>query len=108
MLLVTTTAPDEATAQRLATALVEARLAACVQVSGPVTSTYRWRGAVETGPEWLLTAKTTEERWAEIERLVTELHPYETPELIATPIAHASAAYGAWVREEVRGGTETK
>ncbi len=101
MLQVTTTAPDEAMAQRLAAALVESRLAACVQVSGPITSTYRWRGAVESGQEWLCTAKTTEACWPGIERLVAEHHPYDTPELIATPITHASAAYEAWLREAV-------
>ena len=101
MLIVTTTAPDEATARQIAKALVESRLAACVQVSGPITSVYRWQGAVETSPEWLCTAKTTEACWPGIERLVAEHHPYDTPELIATPIAHASAGYGAWLREQV-------
>lgn len=100
MLIVTTTTPYEETARVLAKALVESRLAACVQVSGPITSTYRWQGAVETSQEWLCTAKTTEACWPGIERLVSEHHPYDTPELIATPITHASAAYAAWLREE--------
>lgn len=101
MLLVTTTAPDRATADAIAAALVDRRLAACVQVSGPITSVYRWQGAVETSEEWLCTAKTTDERWEAIEALIAELHPYETPELVATPITQASAAYAAWVRNEV-------
>lgn len=101
MLLVTTTAPDRATADAIAAALVDRRLAACVQVSGPITSVYRWQGAVETSQEWLCTAKTTAQRWEAIEALVAELHPYETPELVATPITQASAAYAAWVRNEV-------
>lgn len=100
MLLVTTTTPNEATARQIAEALVESRLAACVQVSGPITSVYRWQGAVETSQEWLCAAKTTEACWPGIERLVAEHHPYDTPELIATPITHASAGYAAWVREE--------
>ncbi|TWU00724.1 Divalent-cation tolerance protein CutA [Botrimarina colliarenosi] len=101
MILVATTTPDRATADAIAAALVEQRLAACVQISGPITSVYRWEGAVETGQEWLCTAKTTAERWLEVERLVTELHPYETPELIATPITHASPVYAEWLREQV-------
>lgn len=101
MLLATTTTPDRATADAIATALVEKRLAACVQVSGPITSVYRWRGAVETSQEWLCTAKTTAERWHELMAVVLELHPYETPELTATPVDQASEAYEAWVRAEV-------
>lgn len=101
MLCVTTTTGDHAVALRIATELVDRRLAACVQVSGPVTSVYRWQGAVETSQEWLCTAKTTNEHWPAIERLVGELHPYDTPELIATPITQVSDAYSAWLQAEV-------
>lgn len=100
MLLVTTTIPDEATARAIAAALVERRLAACVQVSGPIASTYRWQGAVESATEWVCTAKTTAERWEALEQAVRELHPYETPEIVATTITHASAAYAEWVEQE--------
>jgi len=101
MLLATTTTPDRATADAIAAALVEKRLAACVQVSGPITSVYRWQGAVETSQEWLCTAKTTAERWRELMELVLAMHPYETPEIIATPIDQASDAYEVWVRGAV-------
>lgn len=101
MLLATTTTPDRATADAIAAALVEKRLAACVQISGPITSVYRWKDSVATSEEWLCTAKTTVERWHELMALVQELHPYETPEIIATPIDQASEAYEVWVRGEV-------
>ena len=101
MITITTTTGDHSTAERIATELVDRGLAACVQISGPVTSTYRWQGKVETAEEWICTAKSTEEKFAEIEAMITELHPYDTPELIATPITHASAAYERWLRGEV-------
>jgi len=103
MLIVCTTIDDDALARRLADELVQRRLAACVQVTGPMTSVYRWRDGVEQATEWLLTAKTTEAAWPELERAVAELHPYETPELVATRVEHASAAYAAWVDGAVGG-----
>jgi len=101
MLTVATTTADRDDAVRIASALVDRRLAACCQVSGPITSVYRWEGRVETAQEWLCTAKTTAERWPDLEAAVRELHPYDTPELIATPITQASPAYAAWLRAEV-------
>ncbi len=101
MLIVTTTTGDHSTAQRIATELVDRKLAACVQTSGPITSTYRWQGKVETSEEWICTAKTVKEHFPEIESLIGKLHPYDTPELIGTPIVHASAAYEKWLRAEV-------
>lgn len=101
MLQVTTTTGDRELAERIARTLVERRLAACVQIGGPITSVYRWQGAIETAEEYTCTAKTIEERFAEVEAVVAELHPYDTPELIATPITHASAAYAAWLRDQV-------
>lgn len=101
MLCISTTTGDHAIALRIATELVDRRLAACVQIAGPITSVYRWQGAVETSQEWLCTAKTTAENWSAIERLIEELHPYDTPELIATPIERASDAYEAWLREQI-------
>ncbi|TWT46857.1 divalent-cation tolerance protein CutA [Botrimarina hoheduenensis] len=100
LLLVTTTAPDRATADRLARVLVERRLAACVQVAGPLHSTYRWQGVIESAEEWQVTAKTLPACFAALSAALHELHPYETPELIATPVTEVSAAYAAWVAEE--------
>lgn len=101
MITITTTTGDHSTAERIATELVDRGLAACVQISGPVTSTYRWQGKVETAEEWICTAKTTKETFAEIDQLIAEIHPYDTPELIAIPITHASSAYEEWLREQI-------
>ncbi|MEN1678354.1 MAG: divalent-cation tolerance protein CutA [Planctomycetota bacterium] len=102
--IVTTTTGDRAVADRIATELVDRQLAACVQVSGPIESTYRWEGRVERGSEWLCTAKTTAARFGEIERLVHDLHPYDVPELIVTPILDGSDAYLEWVRSQAANG----
>lgn len=106
LLQVTTTTGDRDTAQRIATELVDRRLAACVQVSAPIESTYRWRGNIERCEEWLCTAKTTADRFPAIEQLVAALHPYDVPELIATPIVGGSAAYLEWLRSEVAPPTD--
>lgn len=101
-LQVTTTVASRADADRLAHDLVEARLAACVQVLGPVRSTYRWRGAVESADEWMCLVKTTDERYAELAGRVRELHGYETPEITAVPIGPGDADYLAWIDAETR------
>jgi len=97
-----TTFERQVEAERLATALVERRLAACVQIVGPIQSTYRWQGQIETAEEWLCLIKTRRELWEEVQRAIVELHPYETPEIIATPIAEGSKAYLDWVAEETQ------
>jgi periplasmic divalent cation tolerance protein len=98
---ITTTTGTREVAERIAVELVSRRLAACVQVSGPIQSTFRWQGAVETAEEWLCTAKTGNEQMEAIEKLVKELHPYEVPELIATPIVGGSEAYLKWLGEQL-------
>jgi periplasmic divalent cation tolerance protein len=99
---VTTTVPTQADAERIAAVLVEARLAACVQVAGPIASTYRWQGAVEQATEWYCHCKTTRARYPALEARLRELHPYEIPEIIAVPIVAALPAYLAWIEECVR------
>ncbi len=76
------------------------RLAACVQVLGPITSTYRWQGKIETGSEWLCVVKSREERYDELERAIRSLHPYEVPEILATPVTAGNPAYLAWLEAE--------
>ncbi len=98
---VMTAAGSEEEAERVAAALVERRLAACVQVVGPVRSTYRWQGSVESAREWLCLAKTTAERYPEVEAAIRELHSYEEPEIVAIPIVAGSTGYLAWVDESV-------
>jgi periplasmic divalent cation tolerance protein len=93
------TAPDETVARGLAGALVEARLAACVNLVAGVRSVYRWEGAVEEQAEILLVVKTRAAHAGELERLVRERHPYQVPELLRLPVLGGSAPYLAWLRE---------
>ncbi len=96
-----TTLDSEAAASRLADTLVAEQLAACVQVLGPVRSTYRWQGAIEHANEWLCLVKTTEAALPLLLPRLKELHPYETPEIIVTPVIGGDAEYLDWVREAV-------
>jgi periplasmic divalent cation tolerance protein len=83
--------------------LVVGRLAACVQVEGPVSSTYRWQTAIETADEWRCTCKTTLERRDACIGAIVGGHPYETPQITVVPLA-VTAGYAAWVRESVGPG----
>jgi len=100
-LQVLTTVGSEEDAERISIALVERRLAACVQTVGPLESRYRWQGKVETAREWQCLAKTEAARYPEVEAAIRELHPYDEPEILATPIVAGSAGYLAWVSENV-------
>jgi periplasmic divalent cation tolerance protein len=99
-LLVLTNVPDEALAAKLAQALIEARLAACVNVLAGCRSIYRWQGEVETADEVPLLIKTTVARYPEVEALVRAHHPYAVPELIAVPITHGLPAWLDWLALE--------
>lgn len=99
------TCPDEGTARRIASALVDERLAACVNIVPDMTSIYRWQGAVETASECLLIIKTRGGRMAELERRLAELHPYDVPELVTVAVADGSPAYLRWVVEETESFT---
>ncbi|GAA1500264.1 divalent cation tolerance protein CutA [Streptomyces synnematoformans] len=103
-LTVLTTADAREKAEALARGAVEARLAACAQVSAPVTSVYRWEGAVEESTEWQVLLKTTTARYAELEAHLRAAHDYDEPEIIATPVTHGSAGYLAWVADETAAG----
>jgi periplasmic divalent cation tolerance protein len=98
---VSTTIDTESGAQAIATALVERRLAACAQASGPVRSVYRWQGAVERADEWLCTAKTRDALFPQVESAIRELHSYACPEIIAVPIVDGSEAYFKWLDEQL-------
>jgi len=103
--LTTVSSRDEA--NRIAQALVEKRLAACVQVMGPIQSTYHWQGAVETSQEWLCVAKSRRELYDRIEQAIREVHSYQVPEILALPIAAAGADYLKWLDEEVEWKTQS-
>ena len=102
---VVTTTEHREDAERIARTLVEERLAACVQVVGPISSTYRWRGAVETAQEWQCWVKSRRDLYDEVEKAIRRLHPYEVPEILAIPVLAGNAGYLAWLDGEVKRGT---
>ena len=104
-LLVLTNLPDRTAAERLADALVEKRLAACVNILAPCRSVYRWQGAVQHDEEHPLLIKTSADRYAALEAAIRAGHPYELPEIIAVPIERGLAAYLEWVATETSAGT---
>ena len=99
-LLVITNCPDEDVANAIALAVVEAQLAACVNILPRVQSVYRWQGAVESASEIPLLIKCTAAAYPALEALIAERHPYDVPEIVALPIAHGLPAYLNWVAAE--------
>src|SRR5574343_2026881 len=98
--LVITNCPDEETANRIALAVVEEKLAACVHILPRVQSIYRWQGAVESAVEVPLLIKTTAAAYPALEAAIRERHPYEVPEIIALPITAGLPAYVNWLAAE--------
>ncbi|MFM9887704.1 MAG: divalent-cation tolerance protein CutA [Burkholderiales bacterium] len=103
-LLVLTNLPDQAIAEQMARHVVETQVAACVNILAPCRSVYRWQGAVEEASEIPLLIKTTPDRYADLERAIKSMHPYDVPEIIAIPIAGGWPPYLAWVDEASRPG----
>jgi periplasmic divalent cation tolerance protein len=99
-LLVLTNCPDEEAANTIALAIVEARLAACVNILPRVQSIYRWQGRVESATEIPLLIKSTAASYPALQETICALHPYEIPEIIALPIGRGLPAYLNWVAEE--------
>ncbi|MEW5780875.1 MAG: divalent-cation tolerance protein CutA [Pseudomonadota bacterium] len=104
-LLVITNLPDSYSAHALAGALIEARLAACVNILAPCRSVYRWQGKTENAEEVPVLIKTSAARYAALEAAIRARHPYELPEIIAVPIAHGLPEYLAWVASETTEST---
>lgn len=100
--LATTTTAKAEDARKIAAQLVEAKLAACVQIVEPITSVYRWQGKIESEQEILLIIKSTQDLISRIAELLDEIHPYEIPELIAAPIIEGSASYLSWLENSVQ------
>lgn len=100
VLLVLTHLPDREAALQFASAVIEARVAACVNVLSACTSVYHWQGAVENAEEIPLLIKTTSARYAALEAAIRRLHPYELPEIIAVPLAQGLPGYLQWVENE--------
>jgi periplasmic divalent cation tolerance protein len=96
-LVVFCTCADEAEALRIANTLVEARLAACVNILPALQSIYRWQDSIEQAREILLLIKTTQDRFAAVRDHISGLHSYDTPEIVAVPVVEGSAKYLAWL-----------
>ncbi len=100
-IVVQTTTSSQADAEQLAEVVVEHGLAGCVQITGPITSVYRWQDAVQKDEEFLLSIKTTEQAFTPLADLIRKHHRYEVPELIALPVAHGASDYLAWLAKQV-------
>lgn len=101
-IVVLTTTEKKKDAERIAENLVEKKLAACVQVLGPINSVYRWKGKVEKAEEWLCLIKSRKSLYPEIEQAIKLMHPYEVPEIIALPVSEGSADYLSWLGKETK------
>ena len=95
--LIFCTCPDQNTAENMAGHLVDESLAACVNIVPGITSIYQWKGKREKESEWLLLIKTRDEVYSSLEKRITELHPYELPEIISVPINSGLPAYLDWI-----------
>jgi len=102
VLIVLTNLPDRESADALAKALVEKRVAACVNLLSPCRSVYRWKGEIEREEEHPVLIKTTEAAYPALEAAIREAHPYELPEIVAVPVVRGFTAYLDWVVEETK------
>lgn len=100
-LLITTTFERRDDAEKMGRMLLEKRLIACAQVSGPVSSSYWWQGRIVSSEEYVLTMKSNEAWYRELEQAICASHPYETPEIVATAISRVSAGYHQWLEAEL-------
>jgi len=99
---VITTVEKRADAEKIAGLLVENKLAGCVQIMGPLTSIYRWKGRVESAEEWQCIIKSRPDLYGDIEEAIRSVHPYEVPEIIAVPLAQGSKDYLDWLKGVLR------
>ena len=100
-ILVFTTCGTAGEAQRIARALVDSRLAACVAITASMRSVYRWQGAIEESGEWSLAVKSRHDLFAPLSAEIRRLHSYQTPEIIALPVMEASPDYAQWMDDEL-------
>lgn len=100
-LQVITTIDTREHADAIGKKLLEKRLAACVQTEGPISSSYWWKGKIETAEEWRCIVKTTVEKYDEVERTVRSIHPYEEPEIIGFAMTAGSLTYLKWIEDSV-------
>ena len=101
---VVTTVDSKTAAESIAEALVDAHLAACVQILGPITSIYRWQGEREKAEEWLCLIKTDADSYGALAESIREVHPYEVPEILAMDVVDGNPDYLLWMQEQLRTG----
>lgn len=101
LILVMTTVETQPKAEEIAKELVEKRLAACVQIEGPLQSTYWWQGQLSTATEWKLVAKTRPQLAEKVQAMIAQLHPYQVPEILVTDVDSVARPYLEWVRQSV-------
>jgi len=97
-----TTTEKKEDAKNIAREVLEKRLAACVQIIGPITSTYRWKGKIEEEHEWLCLMKSRNDLYDRLEETIKGIHPYEEPEILAIPVVAGSQGYLDWLNEAVK------
>lgn len=102
-IVITTTADDREQLEQIARTLLEKKLAACCQISGPVESLYRWQDQIESAAEYIVTIKTMSALSPQVMRIIREMHSYDEPELIITPILGGSPTYLQWLTESCEG-----
>jgi periplasmic divalent cation tolerance protein len=98
---VLTTAGSAEEAERIVAALLDGRLAACVQTIGPISSSYRWQGGLERAQEWQCVAKTERSLYPQVEAAIRSVHSYEEPEILAMPVIAGSQGYLEWISASV-------
>lgn len=99
---ITITTDTEELAMQIAEKVVEKKIAACAQISGPITSIYEWKGKIENAREWYSVIKTRKNLYQKVEETIKALHPYEVPEIIALPILEGNKDYLDWITQVVR------
>ncbi len=100
LIIVTTTSDDRDELEVIARQLVEAKLAACCQIAGPISSVYTWQGNIESSIEWSCAIKTQTHLFAKVEAKIQELHHYDVPQILAVEVSHASERYRKWVGDQ--------
>jgi periplasmic divalent cation tolerance protein len=106
--IVLTTAGSEEEARKIARALVERNLAACVNIVPQIVSIYRWQGTIEEAREWLLLVKTTDAAFEKVRQAIADLHSYELPECISFAIENGSSRYLHWLEKSISIGEQSK
>ena len=99
---ISTTTDTQAQATQIARSLVEKRLAACVQISGPLSSVYRWQGKIEQADEWRCSVKTRKAFFSAVEATILEIHSYDCPEILAVPILVGNSDYLDWLNQQLQ------